>query len=70
MSTSVQPLASEASESELKNRYSKDDEKIDVETTIKDGDEALKLVGNERRAHFSEEYNRKLRKKLVGIYIA
>lgn len=31
----------------------------------KDGDEALKLVGRERAAEFSEEYNRKLRRKLV-----
>lgn len=30
-----------------------------------DGDEALKLVGRERTAEFSEEYNRKLRNKLV-----
>ena len=30
-----------------------------------DGDEALKLVGRERQVQFSEEYNRKLRNKLV-----
>lgn len=30
-----------------------------------DGDEALKLVGREREAQFSEEYNAKLRAKLV-----
>ncbi|OBZ71805.1 Allantoate permease [Grifola frondosa] len=29
-----------------------------------DGDEALKLVGKEREVQFSEEYNRKLRRKL------
>ncbi|KAI1792940.1 MFS general substrate transporter [Ganoderma leucocontextum] len=33
-----------------------------VEST--DGDEALRLVGKERTAQFSEEYNRKLRRKL------
>lgn len=32
-----------------------------------DGDEALKLVGKERTVHFSEEYNAKLRRKLVSI---
>ncbi|KIJ56724.1 hypothetical protein M422DRAFT_72881 [Sphaerobolus stellatus SS14] len=31
---------------------------------ISDGDEALHLVGAQRTAHFSEEYNRKLRRKL------
>ena len=31
-----------------------------------DGDEALHLVGAERTAHFSEEYNLKLRRKLVS----
>lgn len=29
------------------------------------GDEALHLVGRERTAEFSEEYNKKLRRKLV-----
>ena len=31
------------------------------------GDEALQLVGAERKEHFSEEYNRKLRRKLVRM---
>ena len=31
-----------------------------------DGDEALRLVGRERTAQFSDEYNRKLRRKLVS----
>ena len=31
------------------------------------GDEALKLVGARRIAEFSEEYNLKLRRKLVGM---
>lgn len=30
------------------------------------GDEALKLVGTWRRAEFSDEYNRRLRRKLVS----
>lgn len=34
---------------------------------IEDGDEALQLVGTLRSAHFSEEYNLKLRRKLVYI---
>ena len=32
-----------------------------------DGDEALHLVGAERTVEFSEEYNLKLRRKLVSI---
>ncbi|KAG8218728.1 hypothetical protein J3R82DRAFT_4397 [Butyriboletus roseoflavus] len=30
-----------------------------------DGDEALQLVGAEAKGHFSDEFNRKLRRKLV-----
>lgn len=55
-----------------KNRASLEDEKRDVEVIDADsvvdsyeGDEALKLVGRERTAEFSEEYNRRLRRKLV-----
>ncbi|KAI0269278.1 MFS general substrate transporter [Gloeopeniophorella convolvens] len=45
------------------------DEKHEASTTesivdSREGDEALKLVGRERQAHFSEEYNRRLRRKL------
>jgi hypothetical protein len=32
----------------------------------KDGDEALQLVGTLRSVHFSEEYNKKLRRKIVS----
>lgn len=32
------------------------------------GDEALKLVGKERKVQFSEDYNRKLRRKLVSNF--
>lgn len=34
-----------------------------------EGDEALKLVGRERTAQFSEEYNRGLRRKLVSAIV-
>lgn len=34
-----------------------------------EGDEALKLVGRERTAQFSEEYNRRLRRKLVSVIV-
>ncbi|KAH9947275.1 MFS general substrate transporter [Amylocystis lapponica] len=49
--------------------YSPDSEKHDFDATVtavdsEEGDEALKLVGRERQAEFSEEYNRKLRRKL------
>ncbi|KAI0069067.1 MFS general substrate transporter [Artomyces pyxidatus] len=46
---------------------SDEDEKRSVTESAVDsreGDEALKLVGRERQAHFSEEYNRRLRRKL------
>lgn len=42
---------------------------IDAETVSvtdsENGDEALELVGKERTQQFSEEYNRRLRRKLV-----
>lgn len=48
------------------------DEKHDIDTSVSisseahsDGDEALQLVGKERLTEFSDEYNRKLRRKLV-----
>lgn len=39
------------------------DEKLSVD--LNDGDEALRLIGTERTNQFSEEYNAKLRRKLV-----
>jgi hypothetical protein len=46
------------------------DEKVADTVTINsvEGDEALRLVGTARTAQFSEEYNRKLRRKLVGVF--
>jgi MFS transporter, ACS family, DAL5 transporter family protein len=38
----------------------------ELSSEILDGDEALHLVGAERTVQFSEEYNRKLRRKLVS----
>lgn len=32
-----------------------------------DADEALKLVGKERTTEFSDEFNRKVRRKLVSL---
>lgn len=40
-------------------------EKHHASINIDEGDEALRLIGMERTAQFSEEYNRKLRRKLV-----
>lgn len=34
--------------------------------TLEDGDEALRLVGAQERQHFSDEYNRKLKRRLVS----
>lgn len=46
------------------------DEKLSTESIVVDlsqADEALQLVGAERTTQFSEEYNLKLRRKLVRI---
>lgn len=53
-------------------KRSQDEEKAGYDVTVSvadsvEGDEALKLVGRERTAEFSEEYNRKLRRKLVRV---
>jgi hypothetical protein len=37
----------------------------ETDGSVDDGDEALHLVGRERTEQFSEEYNRRLRRKLV-----
>ena len=57
-----------------KNPASLEDQKGDAEVndTVSvvdsyEGDEALKLVGRERTAEFSAEYNKKLRRKLVCL---
>ena len=43
------------------------DDRADSESLdVLNGDEALKLVGTWRRAEFSDEYNRRLRRKLVS----
>lgn len=34
--------------------------------SLEDGDEALRLVGTQERQHFSDEYNRKLKRRLVS----
>jgi len=45
-----------------------EDEKLGLYTVdTSQGDEALKLVGAERKQQFSEEYNLKLRRKLVRL---
>ena len=46
-------------------RYQAEADVLDVSSV--DGDEALKLVGLERTAVFSEEYNARLRRKLVRL---
>lgn len=67
------PVRQEQASVEEKRRSSSDEEKHAYETDASslvdssEGDEALKLVGREREAHFSEEYNAKLRAKLVRI---
>jgi hypothetical protein len=45
-----------------------EDEKLGLYTVdTSEGDEALQLVGAERKEQFSEEYNLRLRRKLVGL---
>jgi ACS family allantoate permease-like MFS transporter len=47
------------------------DEKVGLDTVnSEEGDEALRLVGTVRTAQFSEEYNLKLRRKLVSANLA
>jgi len=45
----------------------KDVVSVDSSCEPRQGDEALKLVGMERQITFSDEYNLKLRKKLVRV---
>jgi len=55
---------------EKKSQSNEDDEdqKLGLYTVdTKRGDEALQLVGAERKEQFSEEYNLKLRRKLVRL---
>ncbi len=60
---------------EVSEKASREDGKHEVDEEIvsivdsSDGDEALQLVGKERTAEFSDEYNRKLRRKLVRSYV-
>jgi len=48
----------------------KDVASMDSSIESRQGDEALKLVGTERQVTFSDEYNLKLRRKLVCYYFA
>lgn len=60
-------LASPVDEKSLTVKVSAHEASFDANN----GDEALELVGMRRTAQFSEEYNRRLRKKLVcaSIYL-
>ena len=69
---SLQPRNSLDDRSSDEKTRSRDEEKDALDATVTvssadsgDEDEALKLVGKERAAQFSEEFNRKLRNKLV-----
>lgn len=48
----------------LDEKHAVDSETVSVIDSLQ-GDEALQLVGRERTAEFSDEYNKKLRRKLV-----
>ena len=64
-----------ASEKGSASREGEDEKRSQIEedvTSVADSyeaDEALRLVGRERTTEFSEEYNKKLRRKLVRHYI-
>ena len=53
------------SESPVDEKHVVDSEVASVNDSIQE-DEALQLVGKERTQEFSEEYNRRLRRKLVS----
>ncbi len=60
----------EKRDSDEKTRSQDEKDAYDAEVSVSvadsaNDDEALKLVGRERSAQFTEEYNRKLRRKLV-----
>ena len=52
------------SDSPVDEKHVVDPEVVSVSDTV-DGDEALELVGKERTQQFSEEYNKRLLRKLV-----
>lgn len=54
-----------ASSSPVDEKHVVDSEIASVDGSL-EGDEALQLVGKERTHEFSEEYNRRLRRKLVS----
>lgn len=57
---------SEPEKGSLNTVEARGDDKVGVDTVNSvDGDEALRLVGAVRTTQFSEEYNLKLRRKLV-----
>lgn len=64
MSTSIE----EHQGSDIEKRPRSEEGSFDEKSScidFKDGDEALRLIGAERTNQFSEEYNLKLRRKLV-----
>jgi MFS transporter, ACS family, allantoate permease len=69
MSAMIQRDSVEKSEKTPLPSSSVEDEKhvavSETDDSVNDGDEALHLVGRERTEEFSEEYNKRLRKKLV-----
>ena len=54
------------SSSPIDEKHVVDSEVASVTDTL-DGDEALELVGKERTQQFSEEYNKRLLRKLVSL---
>lgn len=71
MSTLEQRRVDTGSAAEEKGTSSLDEKHPDTATVVsvdsKDADEALELVGTTRTSHFTEEYNAKLRRKLVSL---
>ena len=69
MSTIIERRVNDASEKTPPSPVVDEKHVVDSDTAsyvdTLEGDEALQLVGRERTAEFSEDYNRRLRRKLV-----
>lgn len=69
MITNIEEQKIQEAEKEKRSTEGSLDEKFSKDSIdLSDGDEALRLIGIERTAQFSEEYNAKLRRKLVPFY--
>lgn len=52
----------------LDEKHEADVTVLESQSDLSQQDEALRLVGRERQAEFSDEFNKKLRRKLVSAF--